>query len=311
MRTAWVDGLANVITVSRRHIFNALTTGGGTDEIEEATGTPVTIEDDGAVHCVPGSTGWGRATDLAGHVYFYRSISSTNDRLRELAARGVPQGTIVVTEEQTAGRGRHGRGWYSPPGAGLYSSLLLWPTIGVDRVGWITLAAALALVRVAKEEGIGLRIKWPNDVEYDGKKVAGILAETVLEGDRVEEVVLGTGINVSWEVDKVPEEIRMRGTALSLCAPVTPDRDRFLASYLWELWGIVGELESEKGNGAPAVASEMMAHLTYLGEHVRIETSEGEQSGICTGLTEEGYLQLDGGLRVVSGELIINVENGD
>ncbi len=244
----------------------------------------------------------------AENLYFFNSITSTNDHLRELAQRGAPHGSLVVAEEQTVGRGRHGRQWYSPPGSGLYSSLLLRPEMGIDRVGWLTLSAALAIVRTARGKDITLEIKWPNDLECEGRKVAGILAETVTEGNHVRFVVLGAGINVNWELEKVPDSLQERGTALSLLSSEPLNRDRFLAGYLWELSSIVGNLESGKSGVMPAVASEVMAHLAYLGEQVRITTGEGEESGIFTGLTEEGYLQLDGGRKAVTGELMTKTE---
>jgi len=289
-RTAWIEGFAGILSAARELVLEG---------------------PDSAIHCACGSEIWAEVSDLGCEVYYYGSISSTNDRLRDLAAEGAPRGTVVVADSQTAGRGRHGRVWYSPPGSGIYSSLLLRPEIGADRVGWITLGAALALVRIAGRYGISLNFKWPNDVESEGRKVAGILAETVSEGSRVVEVVLGTGINVNWDEGEVPEDILRRATALSMRAPAPLDRDRLLAEYLWELWGIVAELESERGTAAPAVANEVMAHMTLLGEQVRVDTGGGVESGICTGLTDEGYLQLDGGRRIVSGELVTSIENGN
>lgn len=244
-------------------------------------------------------------------LYYFDSITSTNDHMRKLAMQGAPHGSLVVAEEQTAGRGRHGREWFSPPGSGLYSSLLLRPALGIQRVGWLTLAAALAMVRTAKDAGIALDIKWPNDLECEGRKVAGILAETVTEGNWIRFIVLGTGINVNWEHEKVPDEIRDSATALSSLTHEPLNRDRFLAGYLWELSVIVSNLESDKFSVLPAVANEVMAHLAYLGEHVRITTGEGEESGIFTGLTEEGYLQLDGGRMVVTGELMTKTGETD
>ena len=244
-------------------------------------------------------------------LYYFDSITSTNDHMKKLAMQGAPHGSLVVAEEQTAGRGRHGRKWYSPPGSGLYSSLLLRPALGIQRVGWLTLSAALAMVRTAKDAGIALDIKWPNDLECEGRKVAGILAETVTEGNWIRFIVLGIGINVNWAHEKVPDEIRDSATALSLLTTEPLNRDRFLAGYLWELSVIVSNLESDKAGVLPAVANEVMAHLAYLGERVQITTGEEEENGIFTGLTEEGYLQLDGGRKVVTGELIVKIEETD
>lgn len=246
---------------------------------------------------------------------YYRSLPSTNGLLRSMAADGVSPGTVVIAGEQTAGRGRHGRSWFSPPGGGRYCSLLLESGIAPERLGWITLAAALALVRSARPLGARLQIKWPNDLECNGRKVAGVLAEMVSQQGVVSGIVLGTGVNIDWSRCDVPKEVRERGGTLSDCADDVVDGDRFIADYLWEVRHLAAEIETprndENGEGSPpAFASEVMAHMGYLGERISVRTAGRKISGICTGLTSEGFLELDGGRSVVVGELITHEENG-
>ena len=301
MQTAWVDGLANVITVSRRHIFDALTTGGGTDEIEEATGTPVTIEDDGAVHCVPGNTGWGRATDLAGHVYFYRSISSTNDRLRELAARGVPQGTIVVTEEQTAGRGRINRVWFTPKG-GLALSVVLYPSMVY--LPSLIMVASLAVVHaIAAVTGLQSQVKWPNDVLINGRKVCGILIESGVWGNTVDYAIMGIGINVNLRTSDFAE---IASTATSLSDELGREVSRLKLSR--KLLVEVERLYLSVQSGG-SVYQEWRDSLVTLGRKVGVSLGKIVYEGTAESVAEDGSLLLrcpDGSLtRIPAGDVTL------
>src|SRR5262249_17252708 len=115
---------------------------------------------------------------------WYPSLASTSDTAKELAESGSSEGTCVIADEQTAGRGRHGRSWYSPPGQALYLSLILKPNVEAEKLQLITLAAAVAATETAKQftgDATALDIKWPNDVLVNSKKVCGILVESAFE----------------------------------------------------------------------------------------------------------------------------------
>lgn len=143
------------------------------------------------------------------------SIGSTNDRARELLAIPGADGVVVVADEQTAGRGRRGRSWLSPPGASLSASVALRPAIPAGGAWQLSLAAALA-VAAACDSVADVGLKWPNDVVVagDGRKVGGILIETMIDGDRLVGAVIGIGINVNWRRDGMPDEIRDSATSL-------------------------------------------------------------------------------------------------
>jgi BirA family biotin operon repressor/biotin-[acetyl-CoA-carboxylase] ligase len=149
-----------------------------------------------------------------GNVIEHRAdVSSTNDVAAALAARGAAEGLVVVADSQNAGRGRHGRSWHSPPGSGLYVSVLLRPP--AHAAGLLTLAGGVALCEgVLESTGLATTIKWPNDLlAPDGRrKLAGILVEGSAAGDRLEHVVFGYGINLRPSV--CPAEIRDRVTSL-------------------------------------------------------------------------------------------------
>ena len=149
-----------------------------------------------------------------------RATTSTNDRARALALVGAPHGTLVTAAEQHAGRGRQGRTWSAPPGRALLLSLVLR-----DPPGLLPLTAALAVARVA---GPAARIKWPNDVLVDGRKVAGILAE-----GRPDErwAILGIGLNVALRVEDLPAELHATAGTLGLApADLEPTLERLLAA---------------------------------------------------------------------------------
>ena len=153
---------------------------------------------------------WGRES-----VYAFGSIPSTNDMARELAGVGAPAGSIVICREQTAGRGRRGRAWRSPPGAGLYLSMLF--RLGTEVVP--PLVTVVAGVDVAREldrrfAGLGVAVKWPNDLMAGDRKLGGILAETAGGGDAGGLLVVGVGINV--EAGRLPDEVR-GAVALAEC----------------------------------------------------------------------------------------------
>lgn len=140
------------------------------------------------------------------------SVSSTNEVAASRAAAGAPEGLVVVAEAQTAGRGRHGRTWCSPPGAGLYVSVVLRPR--ADIAGLLTLTGGVALAEAVREcTGFEVDIKWPNDLlAPDGRKLAGILVEGSASGGRLEQAVFGYGINVRRGA--YPPDVRARATSL-------------------------------------------------------------------------------------------------
>jgi len=142
-------------------------------------------------------------------IILLRKVDSTNNFAKKLARYGAAEGTVVVAEEQTAGRGRHGRKWFSPKG-GLYFSIILRPKVKVNEAVGIVVVAGLAAVKVLSEDyGLKVEVKWPNDVLLDGKKVCGILAEMSSVGEEVNYVVVGIGINVNSVIAKdFPEELK-------------------------------------------------------------------------------------------------------
>ncbi len=180
----------------------------------------------------PFETGTGRLRpgELDGSGIIYRTVvDSTNTVARRLAGRGYPGGTTVVAETQTAGRGRYSRAWYSPPGKGLWFSLLLRPPRTLVPAGAAALTLAVAATTASALNAatkVPLKLKWPNDLQAEGQKIAGILIEVKCEPDRVDYMVVGIGINVNQTRTDFPPQLRDRAGSLRLAAGRPFDRTR-------------------------------------------------------------------------------------
>ena len=156
----------------------------------------------------------------------YDCLPSTNDLAKELAARGAPQGTVVLAESQTQGRGRMGRHFYSPKGHGLYMSLILRPDAQQNNAGLLTACGAVAAQQaILKLTGVSVSIKWVNDLYYQNKKLCGILAEGhVSESGTLDSVILGIGINITPPKEGYAAEIAGKTISVSEFVPQEPDR---------------------------------------------------------------------------------------
>lgn len=167
-------------------------------------------------------------------IYFYEETDTTNNRARELALEGAPEGTLVVAEKQTAGRGRRGKVWESPLGTGIWMSLVLRPQIAPAEASVLTLLCGLATAEaIEAETGLSAGIKWPNDILINGKKAVGILTEMDCEMSEVHFVIPGIGINVNTA--SFPPEIADIATSLYLECGKTVSRRRLVHKVLERL----------------------------------------------------------------------------
>lgn len=228
----------------------------------------------------------------------HEEIGSTNDRARELLAAGGADGTVVVAESQTAGRGRNGRRWISPRGRGLFLSAVLEPRIGAERIGELALGAGLA-VAAACDPVAPVMLKWPNDVvASDGRKLAGILIETMLAGDRVTGAVIGVGVNVDWPRDELPAELRATATSLAELAGARVDRIALLDRLMAELSVAVRSME----HGVSPLPG-YRARCVTVGQRVEVAVGENVVSGWAVEIDETGALVIesDGSRRALTG----------
>lgn len=219
---------------------------------------------------------------------FHSETDSTNSRASELAGKSAPHGTIVCADSQTAGRGRLGRKWESPPGTNLYLSLLLRPPLEPSRAPAITLVTAVALaMAVEKTTSLGAGLKWPNDLYLGGRKAAGILAETTGDPDRLRHVVIGVGLNVNADIESFPEYLRDRATSLRIETGKVFRRVAILARFLDAFVECYGEFLS---SGFGAMLPEWNRRDILKGKKVTLRHGGREARGIAVGVDESGML---------------------
>ncbi len=157
----------------------------------------------------------GQASDFKLEVF--KTIDSTNNYAKKLAQLGSPQGTVIISEEQTAGRGRLGRSFFSPPSTGIYMSIILRPRVSAEHSLLITTSVAVAVAKAIEDTtGIETQIKWVNDIYYSGKKICGILTEASMdfESGGLEYAIVGIGINVSTMREEFPEQLKETATSI-------------------------------------------------------------------------------------------------
>ena len=232
------------------------------------------------------------------------ALPSTNDRLKQRARAGAAPWTIVLADAQTAGRGRQGRRWVSPPG-NLYLSVLLRPAPPGARWSVLPLAAGLAVAEALGAEGLEASLKWPNDVIVSGRKIGGILAEASSSADGLEFVVVGIGVNVALRPPGLPEEVAATVTSMAEELARAVDRTLVAAEVLARLTVWYHALARE---GPPVVqAAWRVRALPWWGKTVEAVAGERRLRGIARDLDESGalVLELEDGTRALlhSGEV--------
>jgi BirA family transcriptional regulator, biotin operon repressor / biotin---[acetyl-CoA-carboxylase] ligase len=250
------------------------------------------------------------ASRLGKKFHYFDDIASTNTHARSLAEGGAMEGEVVIAEAQSAGRGRLGRHWASPPFANLYLSIVLRPKLPPAEVPQITLMAAVALADTV-EAFVPMPpvIKWPNDILIEGKKLAGILTELSCTAERVDYVILGIGINLNCTVEMMPEDIRQRATSVLQLTGAVVSRESVLKRLIQDLDRCYGELEDF---GFAPLAARWQARFALRDRRVRVELLDHSVTGVARGIDRDGALLLedDNGMlqRIVAGD-VIPVEN--
>lgn len=240
-----------------------------------------------------------------GRIDYFSEIDSTNIRARRIADAGAPEGSIVVAEAQSAGKGRRGRAWFSPAGKGLYLSVVLRPRIPPAEAPRLVLAAAVAAAEaLLAHAAVPLSVKWPNDILIAGKKVAGILTEMRLAGERIAHVVIGLGVNVNTAAEEMPPEIRPIATSLLAATGRTVSRPALLRSLLERLehwYGLLQEGHFER------IRARWLDLAAIVGRQVTITGVDRTYEGEAVGIDQTGFLILkspDGTLRrILAGDV--------
>ena len=248
------------------------------------------------------------AAGLAGRdIRLFAEVTSTNSALRELAKAGAPERTVVIADAQTAGHGRPGKSWFSPPGVNLYMSVLFRPEIPPRDVAGFSFVTSVALADAIEGEGLDGTIKWPNDVLVQRKKVAGTLVEFATVGNRVDYVILGVGVNVNVTRDAlraVLGESAGAATSLGEAAGREIDRNAFAAAFLNRLdaWA-----ETYKRRGPAPLLAAWRDREILTGRRVEVRGEGASYTGRVLGVDREGYLLVRDPLgnrhRVLTGEI--------
>ena len=244
-------------------------------------------------------------TPFAGNVHYFAEIASTNSFALEQGAAGAPHGSVYLADAQSAGRGRGAHGWASPPGSGLYVSVLLRPSLVPGNALWISLAAGLAvLAAVRATTGLVADLRGPHDILFGRRKVAGLLAEMHAEATRVRYLVVGIGINVHQL--SFPPELDATATSLAIGAGATT-RGALLAALLQALSAEVATLTGGSPEQAQrTVLDRLEAASSWIrGKAVVVDAGQAGAgssfTGVTAGLDDRGFLQVrtSAGLRTV------------
>ncbi len=235
----------------------------------------------------------------------YRETDSTNSRARELAAGGAPEGTLVVAEGQSHGRGRRQRTWFSPPFLGIYASLVVRPAIPPGEAPRMAILTAVAVADALRSEtGLPATIKWPNDILAGGRKIAGILLELATDMGAVDYLVIGVGINVNVPSGLFPPEIRPLATSVLAETGRELPRVGLLRRCLESLEAWYGRFTAE---GFAPVLARWKDMSRMIGQRVVVQVPGRDLAGIVTDVDENGFLLLrdDGGRdhRIFSGDV--------
>jgi BirA family biotin operon repressor/biotin-[acetyl-CoA-carboxylase] ligase len=246
-------------------------------------------------------------TTLIGHdIRHYPATPSTMDAAKQAIREGVREGTVIIADCQTAGRGRLGREWLSPPQSSILLSIILYPL--PEQLPRLTIAACLAVAKsIEKVSGLEPTIKWPNDVLIAGKKVSGILIESDAHGDRVNYAIVGIALNVNFDPTSIPE-ISETATSLKQILGREVSRREVLIVLLDEFEALYSALR----HGEP-IDREWRRRLETLGKNISVRCGDEIQEGVAEGVDEDGNLLLrhsDGSLvTIAAGDVTLKSSN--
>lgn len=233
-----------------------------------------------------------RTRMLGRNLYHFYDVDSTNLFAGRLISHGraIPEGTVIIAESQTAGRGRLGRSWHSQREAGIYFSMVLFPKTPPSLTPLFTLATAVAMHNaVERYTGMNVDIKWPNDLLVDGRKFCGILSEIQAEVDMVKTMTIGVGLNANHE--RFPDEIAGRATSLRIASGRIQSRIEILVEFLEEFESIY--MDFERKGPARIIAEWTRSSSFASGRKVEIHDGVRKVAGITRGLNALGALRIE------------------
>ncbi len=232
-------------------------------------------------------------------------VDSTNARAWQLAEAEAADGTVIIADRQSAGRGRLGRRWESPSKVNLYCSILLRPQIPVQQAPQLTFLSAVTVAETLNDlYQLPARVKWPNDILVGGAKIAGLLNEMNAETEQIHFVILGIGVNLNMTAEQFPEDILYPATSVLLETGKTIDRAEFIRSLLTKLDGYYSEFLRE---GFVPIRRRWESLCELMNSRVQVDQNPGILQGMVVGLDADGALrlQLDDGRveRILAGDV--------
>lgn len=228
---------------------------------------------------------------LGQHIHYEESVDSTQKIALRLSLDGAPEGTVVIAEEQTAGRGRMARPWHSPKYTGVWMSVILRPDLLPQKAPQLTLIVAVAVVQAIEElTTLHPQIKWPNDLLINGKKITGILTEMQAESDRINSVIIGIGMNVNQEKDSYPEELRSIATSLLIETGNKVNRAELIRQVLSKLEHLY-DLYLQEGFYPIKILWE--SYAISIGKMITARMLQGNIYGKALGITDDGVLIME------------------
>ena len=234
---------------------------------------------------------------LAQKIYAFWSVGSTNEFAYLRALQGEMEGTLVIAEQQSKGRGRKSRAWDSPFNKGLWFSLILRPELPASQAGLVPYLAGVSVAEAIENfTGLKPEVKWPNDLLLNGKKFCGILSEVEFENRMIKFIILGIGINVNHKKEEFPEEFRKQATSLRIESDSQIDRADFLATVVEQL---ETNYQKMRQNGFEDIIKRWKNRCPQLGKNVVIIQDDKKYEGIFEDLNNEGCLLL----RTKAGEI--------
>ena len=247
----------------------------------------------------PGTIGW--------RIHYFEEVTSTQHVAAEMAEAGAAQGTVVIAELQTAGRGRLGRSWHSPPGLNLYATIILRPTRPIAEVFRLSLVAGIACAETLTTVAPGLvALKWPNDIWLNGRKAGGIISEAIADAhQQLACVLVGIGLNLNLGRENIPEELRDKATSVRIATGHRCDRIAIAATLFNRLDSRYMETEA---HGFSALRAEYEKHFALTGKVVTVVDGASRIAGRVSGIDADGAMILEttaGPSRVMAGEVSV------
>jgi len=249
----------------------------------------------------------GEPGRVGSRIHYFDEVGSTQRVAAELAGEGAAQGTVVIAERQSAGRGRMGRSWHSPAGVNLYMTIILRPSMPLGQVPRLSLVAGVAAAEALETVAPGIvALKWPNDLWLSGRKACGIIAEAVTDATQgLRCVLLGIGINVNLALNDIPPDLRDKATSVRIATGHACDRIELASALFNRLHSRYMEIEA---NGFAAVRPAWERYSALTGRRVTVLDADARMAGVVRGIDDDGALLIDtdaGPARILTGDVSI------